>query len=206
MTIGRLLNWLSCQKENMGDSYVVNDQYGTYFLTFQIIAWVDIFTRKCYCDIIVESLNFCVENKGLKVHAWAIMSNHVHCLMTSSTGRLSATLRDFKSYTAKRILETIKDEKESRRVWILFQFKRAARCHERNSEFQVWTHENHAVEIDPHIPNIGISKFNYIHNNPVRAGWVEEAHEYLYSSARDYARKRNGRRLEPTLRVKLAMW
>jgi hypothetical protein len=30
-------------------------------------------------------------------------------------------------------------------------------------------------------------KLNYIHNNPVEAGFVEKAEDYLYSSARDYA-------------------
>jgi hypothetical protein len=30
-------------------------------------------------------------------------------------------------------------------------------------------------------------KLNYIHNNPIEAGFVEKAEDYLYSSARDYA-------------------
>jgi hypothetical protein len=31
------------------------------------------------------------------------------------------------------------------------------------------------------------SRMSYIHDNPVRAGWVENAEEYLYSSARNYS-------------------
>jgi putative transposase len=37
-----------------------------------------------------------------------------------------------------------------------------------------------------------MSKLNYIHENPVRAGIVEEAVQYLYSSAGMYAGEKNG--------------
>jgi REP-associated tyrosine transposase len=182
----------------MPDSYVIKDQDASYFLTFQIVAWVDIFTRKRYRDIIVDAFNYCIDQKGLKVHGWVIMSNHVHCILSSTNGKLSDTIRDFKRHTAKQILESVQEGDESRRVWILFQFKHAAKQHVRNKNYQVWTHENHAVEISPYIKDMAASKLNYIHNNPVEAGIVEKAEDYLYSSARDYAGM-NGL-------VKLEMW
>jgi REP element-mobilizing transposase RayT len=182
----------------MPDSYVIKDQQAAYFLTFQVVAWVDIFTRKRYRDIIVDAFNYCIEHKGLKVHAWVIMSNHVHCILSSTEGKLSDTIRDFKRHTAKQILESIQEEYESRRVWILFQFKHAAQQHIRNKDYQVWTHESHAVEIDPYINDMSTSKMNYIHNNPVEAGLVEKPEDYLYSSARNYAGMKG--------LVKLVMW
>jgi putative transposase len=81
----------------MPDSYVIKDQKGMYFLTFQVVAWVDIFTRKRYKDIVVDAFNFCIKNKGLQVHSWCIMSNHVHCILSSKTGELSNTIRDLKT-------------------------------------------------------------------------------------------------------------
>ena len=60
----------------------------------------------------------------------------------------------------------------------------AAKRHKRNSEFQIWTHENHAVEF---ITNKFIDqKLNYIYENPVRAGIVYKAEDYMYSSASNY--------------------
>ena len=182
----------------MPDSYVIKDQYAAYFLTFQVVAWVDLFTRKRYRDIIVDSFNFCVAHKGLKVHAWVVMSNHVHCILSSEEGHLSDTVRDLKRHTAKQILESMHEEHESRREWILYQFKRAAREHVRNKDYQVWTHESHAVEISPHIKNMAASKMGYIHNNPVEAGIVSRPEDYLYSSARDYAGLKG--------LIKLEMW
>lgn len=169
----------------MGDAYQIKNQEGVYFLTFQVVAWVDLFSRKRYRDLIVESLNYCIQNKGLQVYSWCIMSNHVHCILSAQEGNLSAVVRDFKTHTSKQILSSVKDEPESRREWMLFQFKQAAQKHLRNINFQVWTHENHAVELTDRF--ITDSKLNYIHQNPVAEGYVDEPEQYIYSSARDYA-------------------
>jgi REP-associated tyrosine transposase len=182
----------------MPDSYVIKDQHASYFLTFQIVAWVDLFTRKRYRDIIVDAFNYCAEKKGLQVHAWVIMSNHVHCILSSSSGMLSDTIRDLKRHTAKQLLQSLREEPESRREWILFQFSHAAQQHARNKDYQVWTHENHAIEISPYIKGMSKSRLYYIHNNPVKNGLVEDAEDYVYSSARDYAGRKG--------LVKLVMW
>lgn len=113
------------------------------------------------------------------------MSNHVHLLIRSEKADLSGTLRDFKSFTSKEILKAIKEEGESRGEWMLEIFKIAAIRHKRNSDYQFWTHENHAIEIFSY-KFVG-QKVDYIHNNPVRAGIVNNAEEYIYSSARNYA-------------------
>ena len=71
-----------------------------------------------------------------------------------------------------------------------FQFQQAASQHVHNEHFQLWTHENHAELIDPHIQDMFQSKLRYIHYNPVKEGIVELPENYLYSSAVDY----NGRK------------
>ncbi len=109
------------------------------------------------------------------------MSNHIHVFIKSENAELSAILRDFKSYTSKKIIEEIDACNESRKKWMLKIFKDAA--FKRNSEYQFWTHENHAAYI---FSNKFIAqKSDYIHDNPVRAGIVEKPEEYLYSSAKD---------------------
>jgi hypothetical protein len=105
--------------------------------------------------------------------------------MTKRTGTaLSDTLRDFKSYTAKIILNEIRKGNESRKEWMLRQFTSATLRHKRNANYQFWSQENHAEYI---FSNAFMEqKLNYIHNNPVRAGIVLKAEDYKYSSARDY--------------------
>ena len=171
----------------MSTGYKIVDQEALHYVTFQIVNWVDLFTRKVYRDIVIDSLKFCQGNKGLEIYAFVIMSNHIHILLRSSTGKLSDTIREFKSYTAKQILLAIEMELESRRDWMLNLFEFAAKQHKRNEKYQIWTHENHAELI--YSDNFIFQKLNYIHENPVRAGIVEKAEDYLYSSARDFAGK-----------------
>lgn len=163
----------------------ITDQDGVHFMTFQIIEWVDLFTRQNYRDIIVDSLKHCQQNKGLTIYAWVIMSNHIHIILQSESNKLSNTIKEFKSFTAKEILKAIKDERESRRDWMLNLFSFAAKKHKRNEHFQVWKHDNHPELIFS--TDFLEQKINYIHNNPVKAGIVGREEDYLYSSARDYA-------------------
>ena len=169
----------------MSIGYKIEEQGGLHFVTFQIVKWIDIFTRKIYRDILIDSLRFCQANKDLEIYAFVIMSNHLHLLLKSGKSDLSNTIKEFKSYTAKQIIETINTEPESRREWMLNLFEFSAKQHKRNETYQIWTHENHAeLAYSNQFMN---SKINYIHENPVRAGIVEKAEDYLYSSARNYA-------------------
>ncbi|MEO7446531.1 MAG: transposase, partial [Ferruginibacter sp.] len=60
------------------EGYKIRDQSGVYFITFATVQWVDVFTRNCYVEIVLDSLRFCIKEKGLNVHAWCLMSNHLH--------------------------------------------------------------------------------------------------------------------------------
>ncbi len=151
----------------------------------QVVGWVDVFTRQVYRDIIIENLEYCQKNKGLEIYGWVIMSNHIHLLVQSNTNNLSSTIRDFKSYTSKKILEEINNCNESRKEWMLKIFKDAAFKHKRNTDYQFWTHENHAEHI--YSNNFIEQKIRYIHNNPVVSGIVNRPEEYRYSSAVSYA-------------------
>jgi len=169
----------------MPTGYQIKEQDKLHFVTLQVVEWVDIFTRQKYRDIIIENLGYCQKNKGLEIFAWVIMSNHIHLLIKSEKEELSNILRDFKSYTSKKIINEIDSSSESRKDWMLKIFKDAAFMHKRNSDYQFWTHENHAEYI---FSNKFIEqKLDYIHNNPVRSGIVEKPKEYRYSSAKDYA-------------------
>jgi REP element-mobilizing transposase RayT len=168
----------------MSQGYQIHDQAATHFLTFQVIDWVDIFSRQIYRDIVLDSFKFCRLEKGLQLWAYVIMTNHVHCILSAKNENLSDLIRDFKRFTATKILETIHETNESRKDWMLKRFEFAARHHSRNGKYQFWTHENHPIELESH--SFLSQKLNYIHMNPVRAGWVDKPEDWLYSSQRNY--------------------
>ena len=169
----------------MSTGYQINEQDGLYYLTFQVVEWVDIFTRLAIKDIFVEYLGYCQQNKGLVLFAWVLMSNHAHLLAQSKTGDMSGLIRDFKRHTSKAITEYTQNEIESRREWMLNIFSEAASKTNRNKYYQIWTHENHCVQV--YTDKFVREKLEYIHNNPVRAGIIEFPEHYLYSSAKNYA-------------------
>ena len=169
----------------MSTGYQINDQEGVYFLTFQIVEWIDLFTRQIYRDIVIDSFRYAIANKSFQVFAFVIMSNHVHLIAQSASGNLSGTIRDIKKYTSKKIIETIQTIQESRSRWMLNQFRYHAQLTARNEMYQVWSHENHAMHL--YAPGFIKEKIEYIHNNPVRSGIVEKPEDFLYSSARYYA-------------------
>jgi REP element-mobilizing transposase RayT len=168
----------------MSEGYQIRDQGGPHFLTFTVTDWVDVFTRKIYKDLVIESLQFCQDNKGLDMYAYVIMSNHIHLIIGSKLGKLSELVRDLKSYLAKIIINKIQEGPESRSDWMLKRFEFAARSNSRNSGYQFWRYGNHPEEVFSE--KFLWTKVNYIHMNPVRAGIVSKASEYLYSSASNY--------------------
>ncbi|CAA9198760.1 REP-associated tyrosine transposase [Flavobacterium collinsii] len=168
----------------MKEGYIIRDQTLPHFITSTVVDWIDIFARQVYRDIVIESLKYCIDHKGMILYGYVIMSNHIHLIIQSEHGKLSDLIRDFKKFTAKNILEKIQNSPESRREWMLERFRLATQSHSRNKEYQFWQYGNHAEEI--YSNEFMWSKLDYIHLNPVKAGLVAKASDYIYSSATNY--------------------
>ena len=165
--------------------YKIRNKDAAHFITFAVVEWVDAFTRKSYRDILLDSIRHCQKEKGLILHAWCVMSNHIHLIASAVDNNLSDILRDFKKFTSKEIIKAISDnEQESRREWMLEIFRKAGQENSRNREFQFWRQDNQPKEV--YSSAFVFQKITYIHNNPVEAGVVRKAEDYLYSSAIDY--------------------
>ena len=156
-------------------------------MTYAVVDWVNVFTRPVYKDIVVDSLKYAQENKGLNLHAWVIMSNHVHLIVSARDGyKLSDIFRDHKKHTSKLIIQEIQENPgESRKRWMLWLFASHGKRNPNNKEYQFWQQDNHPVELDTN--EMIDQRLDYLHNNPVKAGIVNEAENYIYSSAIDYA-------------------
>src|SRR5260370_28772040 len=110
----------------MSRNYKFHDQERPYFVTFSVINWIDAFTRREYKDILVDSLKYCMANKGLELYAWVIMSNHVHLIIGTNNQPMEDILRDIKRHTSKKIVKAIGENmQESRKEWMLPLFERA---------------------------------------------------------------------------------
>jgi len=171
----------------MSRKYKFYDDNGVYFLSMAVIEWLDVFIRRRYKDVIVDSLDYCTEQKSLIVYGYVIMSNHVHLLIgkSNSENTFSDIIRDFKKYTAMQIVKKMKNSTdESRRKWMLYMMKRQAEKNSNNTNYQFWQQHNQPIQVEGDMVE---EKLNYIHQNPVKAGWVDLPEHFLYSSARNYA-------------------
>ncbi|UXP33667.1 transposase [Reichenbachiella agarivorans] len=75
---------------------------------------VDVFTRDAYRQIVIDSLSYCQKEKELVIHAWVLMSNHMHMIISrSDTGAsFSHIVRDFKKYCSSQIIRSIEGNTE----------------------------------------------------------------------------------------------
>ena len=172
----------------MSTNYRITDSTIPHFLTLTLVEWVDLFTREKYRQIIIDSLKFSIREKGLVLHAYVIMSNHVHLIASVKCDNLdlSNIIRDLKRFTAKEIYNLLKEDKsESRREWLMQTFDKQGELSSSNKNFKIWRHENHPVILDRN--SIVDERVKYVHENPVIAGICYRAEDYVYSSASQYA-------------------
>ena len=168
----------------MGTAYQIRNQKGMYFITNTVHQWVDVFTRKIYVDILLDSLIHCQQHMGLEIYAWVIMSNHCHLVVSSQGKPLSDIIRDSKKFTSKKIIDAIEhNPNESRKSWLLWLLKK-------EDKKWFWNEGYHGEEILT--KKFYERKVNYIHMNPVSAGIVAKEEDYNLSSCGDFYGHRKG--------------
>jgi REP element-mobilizing transposase RayT len=175
----------------MGFKYRITSDDELYFLTLTVVDWVDVFTRKELCEDLLDSLKYCQAHKGLIIYAWCLMPSHLHLVVSvePGTNRLSDIMRDFKKFTSKKIVRSISEITESRKDWLLRHFAYAGKFNPKIKEYQFWREGLHPIELST--GKFIEQKINYIHQNPVEAGMVYRADDYVWSSAAQYAGEYN---------------
>src|SRR5882672_4363413 len=87
--------------------YKIRNKEAIHFITFAVVEWIDVFTRNLYKDILLDRIRHCQLEKGLNLHAWCLMTNHLHLIGSAKNADLSDILRDFKKYTSRQITQAI---------------------------------------------------------------------------------------------------
>jgi len=147
-----------------------------------VVGWLPIFANREVADIILNSIRYLQEEKNAKLYAYVIMKNHLHCVIQSD--ELTKVIQSFKSYTARAIIDYFT---ERQNIVILKKLKQNKLSYKTKSEYQVWQEGSHPEEITTDA--MMNQKVEYIHSNPVRSGYVEEASSWSYSSAQNYEGK-----------------
>jgi REP element-mobilizing transposase RayT len=170
----------------MSRKYKFLNKERLYFVSFATVYWIDVFIRPAYNQIIIDSLGYCQNNLGMELYCWCIMPSHIHLIYRAKNNDPEIILGRFKEYTAKQLITAItSNPQESRKEWLLWMFKRAASKSSNVKQNQFWQHNNKPIELWS--AAVIEQKADYIHSNPVEAGFVTEPSYSQYSSAIDYA-------------------
>jgi len=143
------------------------------------LNWIPLFTRKESVEILLDSFKCLQEKDNFKLYAYVILENHIHILAQSDD--IGKSMAKFKIHTAKSLIKLL--QKENVKT-ILEQLIFNKKAHKSDREYQLWQEG-----IQPKLMQsdaMMISKIKYIHDNPVKGGYLDEAKHWRYSSARDY--------------------
>ncbi|MGB1252105.1 MAG: REP-associated tyrosine transposase [Candidatus Promineifilaceae bacterium] len=161
------------------DRYKFIEGEHPHFLTCTIVNWLPIFASPACAKIVLNSLQFLQKQNRLVVYAYVIMENHLHLIASSEN--LSKEMGDFKSFTARKIIDYLQ-EKDAKRV--LGQLKEYRLRHRLDRDYQLWQQGSHPKVIMNE--KMMVQKIDYIHQNPVKRGYVDEPVHWRYSSVRNY--------------------
>ena len=151
-----------------------------YFMTCTIVGWLPVFTRPDAVKIILDSWKYLQRERDFELFGYVILENHLH--LVARAPELSTVMKNFKSYTARCIIDLLKEQHAEMLLWHLSNLKLR---HKTESDYQVWQEGNHPKQIQD--DDMMEQKLIYMHNNPLKRGYVDDPVHWRNSSARNYA-------------------
>ncbi len=147
-----------------------------FFVTTSCYRKQHLLDETCF-KIILENMKFYNHQYKAHVMAYVLMVNHIHFILYfEDKNKLSEYMRDFKKYTALKIREYFTQHKPEKLAEVVHQH--------REQRFKVW--EDRFDDVCLYSRGVCETKIEYVHNNPVKAGLVNDPADYKYSSAAFY--------------------
>jgi putative transposase len=116
-------------------------------------------------ELLLQKIEELIPEYDFRCYAWVILDDHYHILIKTCVGQdLAKLMQRLHSITSLHMNR--RDDCPGRQVWYSYWDT----C--MRSERDIWTH------------------FNYLHNNPVKHGYVLHWAEWLYSSYRHYLERK----------------
>jgi REP element-mobilizing transposase RayT len=154
-----------------------------YFITSTVNSWLPVFTRQEAADVVFDSWRYLQREREFRIFGYVILENHLHMIV--SAPELPAVMHSFKSWTARKIIDLLE---ECGSKTLLRQLRATKLNHKKQSEYQVWQEGGKPKQIQN--DEMMWQKIEYIHNNPLDRGFVDDPLHWRWSSARNYAGQR----------------
>jgi putative transposase len=151
-----------------------------HFLTCSVVDWIPVFSRPEAAQIVLDSWRFLQSAERLTLFGYVVMENHLH--FVAAAADLAKEVKDFKSFTARKVIDFFHTRGDAEMLARLEWHKAQ---HKVQSRYQLWQEGSHPQQITT--DEMMVQKLEYIHNNPVKRGYVDVPEHWRYSSARNYA-------------------
>lgn len=151
-----------------------------YFMTCTIVGWLAVFTRPEAVNIVYDSWRFLAKERNFRLYGYVILENHLH--LVASAPDLPNAMKSFKMFTARQIVDLLTAHGAKT---LLNQLAMMKLRHKSKSDYQVWEEGSQPKQIANN--EMMLQKLEYMHNNPLKRGYVDDPVHWRYSSARNYA-------------------
>ena len=159
--------------------YLITEPDKPHFMTCTVMEWLPVFTRPETMQILIACWQYQREHQGLKLYGYVILENHLHFI--AQAPRLDKCVSSFKSFTARQLIDFLQAHGAKQ---ILNRLQFSKRAHKVDREYQFWQEGIHAEMVFNE--DIMREKLKYIHENPLKRGYVNRAEHWCYSSAGHY--------------------
>jgi REP element-mobilizing transposase RayT len=122
--------------------YKIHDEAYPYVFTCTVVEWLPVFTRQESVQILLDSWNFLQREGRLSLFAFVVLENHTHFIAAGDN--LSKEIGDFKSYTARRLIDLL-ESANAKTLLEQFAFRKAR--HKNDRDYQFWQEGSHPQQI-----------------------------------------------------------
>jgi putative transposase len=158
--------------------------YPLRFVTTTCHKWLPFLKSDACKKVICDSLNFHSDKFQVDILSYVIMINHIHLILFCEQKMvLSSFMRDVKKFSSVFIRKQLEAENQLQLVERM-RFERGKQV------LKTWMDRYDDFCINN--PNTMETKMNYIHENPVRKGIVDNPEDYEFSSAGYYQLDKEG--------------
>jgi REP element-mobilizing transposase RayT len=165
----------------MAHRFLISQDSPVLFITIVTKNRLPVFQTDHMRDLLCRAIDEARHSAGFLLFAYVIMLDHVH-LLASRRSTTSDLLRVLKGLTARRVIDYLKEKRYESSLAKLQHQER-----DRRYRYSLWQTERNVLPVFSE--GMFLEKVNYVHRNPVRAGLVECAEDYRWSSARIWRKR-----------------
>ena len=147
------------------------------FVTTTVKDWQPVFSDLSIANLILRQLDETLTHYKASLAAYVVMPSHIHALLGfRNIEKLSEVIQSFKGLSAKKLRELLPQDDFA----IFYNGDKFTFWKPRFDDLIIWSEKQFRIKID------------YIHNNPVKAGLVNQPVDYIFSSAKDWLKGEAG--------------